>query len=212
MATTKAQRIGIWVIAAFMAVGTIGSFAIIVLANKNEQNDQAKIQALTTQYQKDVAAQAKELSDKYYPTFNEYRSRVAAFDADAVTELGKEDLVVGTGEELKAASSFTAYYIGWTPEGQIFDSSFKSGDQELDAPYTANPGEVIEGWSNGIEGMKVGGIRELTIPASQAYKDKGSGQYIKPNMPIKFVIMTVPTPKAVEVPEELIKYYQSKGY
>ena len=52
MATTKAQRIGIWIIAGFMAVGTIGSFAIIVLANSNDQKDQARLTQLTAEYQK----------------------------------------------------------------------------------------------------------------------------------------------------------------
>ena len=72
MATTKTQRIGIWIIAVFMAVGTIGSFAIIVLANSNSQTDQARVNELTAQYQKatdeykaKVDAQAKQLSDTH---------------------------------------------------------------------------------------------------------------------------------------------------
>ena len=68
MATTKTQRIGIWIIAVFMAVGTIGSFAIIVLANSNSQADTARYNELYAQYQKEQTAytektdaQAKEL-------------------------------------------------------------------------------------------------------------------------------------------------------
>ncbi len=207
MSATRGQKIGIWIIAIFMAVGTIGSFVIIILANQNQQSDQAKVNELTTKYQNDVAAQTKELSDKYYPTFSPYASRVSTFDAAGVSELKTEDLAVGDGETLTAESSFTAYYIGWTPDGKIFDQSIEGTG--LKAPFTASPGQVIEGWSNGVVGMKVNGVRELTIPADQAYGATGSGA-IPANTPLKFVMMVIPTPTPVEVPQALINY-QSTG-
>jgi FKBP-type peptidyl-prolyl cis-trans isomerase len=209
MATTKGQRIGIWIIAVFMAIGTIGSFAIIILSNKNSKNDQAHIQALTAQYQSDVAAQTKQLSDQYYSTFQPYASRPAAFDAKSVTTLKTEDLVAGTGDTLTATSSFTAYYLGWTPDGKVFDGSI-SGDS-LKQPFNVTPGSVIKGWTDGVVGMKVGGIRELTIPSDQAYGSTGSGSSIPPNTPIKFVVFVIPTPTEVPVPQELIDYYQKNG-
>lgn len=202
MAATKAQRIGIWIIAAFMLVGTIGSFAIIVLANSNAQSDQERYNSLVTEYQNAVKAQSEELSEKYYDEFNQYASRVGKFDADSVTELKTKDLKVGDGDELTSDSTFTAYYIGWTPNGVIFDSSLDDGS--LKAPFTASPGMVIEGWSEGVDGLKVGGVRELTIPAEQAYGETGSGESIPPNTPLKFVLMVIPTPEQVEVPQELI--------
>jgi len=218
MATTKAQRIGIWIIAAFMAVGTIGSFAIIVLANSNDQKDQARLNQLTADYQKQteayqakVAAQATELSKQYYETFNQYSSRPATFDKASVTELKTQDLVVGTGEDITAESSFTAYYIGWTPDGNIFDSSISSG--ALKAPITAAPGGVIKGWTQGAAGMKVGGIRELTIPSDLAYGESGQGESIPANTPLKFIVMTIPAPETIpqpDMPQELIEYY-TKG-
>lgn len=207
MATTKVQRIGIWIIAIFMAVGTIGSFAIIVLGNQNSQSDKDRFNTLYAQYQADVNNQAKQLSDKYYPTFSPYLSRVAPFDASSVTTLGKEDLVVGTGDAVTSASSFTAYYIGWNPSGKIFDSSFNDDKKSLKTPFTAQPGGVIKGWSDGVDGMKVGGIRELTIPAAEAYGSAGSGADIPPNTPLKFVLMIIPTPDQVPVPDELNKLY-----
>ncbi len=216
MATTKTQRIGIWIIALFMAVGTVGSFAIIVLANQNSQKDQARINDLTAQYQKasneyqkKVDAQTKELSDKYYPTFSQFASRPASFDKASVKDLSHEDLVVGTGDEITATSSFTAYYIGWTPDGKVFDGSISNG--ALKAPLTVTPGAVIEGWTQGAVGMKVGGVRELTIPSDLAYKDKGNGSSIPPNTPLKFVMMIIPTPETIpqpEIPQELLNYYQ----
>lgn len=215
MATTKTQRIGIWIIAVFMAVGTIGSFAIIVLANSNSQSDQARYKELYSQYQAEQTAytakadaQAKELSDQYYATFSQYASRPSTFDKNGVSELKTEDLVVGTGEELTDKSTFTAYYIGWTPDGHIFDQSISDG--ALKAPFTAAPGQVIKGWTQGVAGMKVGGVREITIPSDLGYGETGSGESIPPNTPLKFVVMTIPAPAMIEQPtpsEELTTLY-----
>jgi FKBP-type peptidyl-prolyl cis-trans isomerase len=217
MATTKTQRIGIWVIAAFMAVGTIGSFAIIVLANQNGQRDQAHINELMEDYQKESAeyqakvdAQAKELSDEHYGTFNKYAKRPASFDATSIKELTSVDLEKGDGETLTNESTFTAYYLGWTPDGKVFDGSIDG--KSLKAPITAAPGGVIKGWTDGVAGMKVGGVRELSIPADLAYGESGSGDSIPPNSPLKFVVMVIPTPEEIPQPEmsqELMNYYST---
>lgn len=217
MAATKAQRIGIWVIAVFMAVGTVGSFLAIILSNKNQQTDQARINQETAQYQKDytayqdkVNAQAAELSKQYFATFNQFASRPAAFDASSVKELKTNDLIVGTGDPITAESTFSAYYIGWNPSGKVFDSSI-NGDA-LKAPISASPGGVIPGWTAGANGMKVGGVRELTIPSDQAYGSAGSGTDIPPNTPLKFIVMVIPTPEQIAaptMPQDLQNYYQT---
>lgn len=219
MSATKGQRIGIWTIAAFMVVGTVGSFLTIILANQNQQTDQTRINELTAQYQKDyneyqakVDAQATQLSGQYFETFNQFATRPAAFDAASVTELQTSDIIVGDGAAITKDSSFTAYYIGWNPTGKVFDGSIE-GDA-LKAPFDVTPGGVIPGWTQGADGMKIGGVRELTIPASLAYGETGSGADIPANTPIKFIIMIIPTPENIEapaMPPELIKYYQSGG-
>jgi len=208
MAATKVQRIGIWVIAAFMLVGTIGSFVAIVLANGNQQTDKELAQAEYSKYQKQVADQETELSAKYFDTFNQYANRPAAFDAAGVTELKTNDLVVGNGDTLTEESSFTAYYLGWNPTGKVFDGSIDGN--KLKAPFSVTPGGVIEGWTKGAVGMKVGGIRELTIPSAQAYGETGSGEDIPANTPIKFIVMVIPTPEQVQPSAKLIEYY-NKG-
>lgn len=220
MAATKAQRIGIWIIAVFMLVGSIGLIILPIFVNDNQAVDQAKFNEISAQYQADyeayqekVDAQAAELSATYYPIFSPYQSRVAAFDKGSVTELGIEDLVIGDGETLTAESSFTAYYIGWNPDGTVFDGSIDG--ESLKAPFTASPGSVIEGWTQGVVGMNVGGIRELTIPSDLAYGETGSGDDIPANTPIKFVMMVIPTPETIEAPEipaELLQYYQTGSY
>jgi len=207
MAATKTQRIGIWIIAAFMLVGTIGSFVAIVLANSNQQSDKDLAKAEYAKYQKQVNDQKTELSKKYFDTFNQYASRPAAFDAAGVTELKTNDLVVGSGDTLTADSSFTAYYLGWNPTGKVFDGSIDGNS--LKSPFNVSPGGVIEGWTKGVVGMKVGGIRELTIPAAQAYGETGSGEDIPPNTPIKFIVMVIPTPEQIQPSEQLVKYYNA---
>jgi len=214
MSATKAQRIGIWTIAVFMFVGTIGSFAAIVLANNNSQSDKERAQAAyaayqqeATEYQKKVDAQAAELSKVYFNTFNQYATAPAAFDAASVTELKTNDLVIGNGADITADSSFSAYYLGWNPSGKVFDGSIEGS--ALKAPIPAAPGGVIEGWTKGAAGMKVGGVRELTIPASLAYGASAKGDDIPANTPLKFIIFIIPTPEAIPSPQpsqELLNY------
>lgn len=214
---TRGQRIGIWIIAAFMLVGTIGSFIAIVLSNSNQQSDKDRAQTLYAAYQKEAAAyqvkvdaQAAELSKQYFDSFNAYSSKPAAFDAKGVTELKTEDLVVGTGADISADSSFSAYYLGWNPTGKVFDGSINDTKDALKAPLAVTPGGVIEGWTKGVVGMKVGGIRELSIPSAQAYGETGSGTDIPANTPIKFIVMIIPTPEVITQPqpsEKLIEYY-----
>jgi len=89
-----------------------------------------------------------------------------------VTELKVEDIKVGTGAEAKTGDNVTVHYSGWLVDGTKFDSSVDSGQ-----PFTfgVGKGEVIAGWDQGVEGMKVGGVRRLTIPASLGYGDEGAG-------------------------------------
>src|ERR1044072_1958906 len=128
MATPKSQRIGIWIIAIVMVVGTLLSFVVMVLSSKNDMTDQARIQQLSSDYQKDYAeyqkkvdAQAKDLSGKYYDSFKQYKDDAAKFDKSDVKSLKKNDLKTGDGAKLTEKSTFTAYYIGGTPDGEVFD-------------------------------------------------------------------------------------------
>lgn len=218
MATKRSQRIGIWIIAIVLVVSTIAMFVALMLAPGNEAADQRRAEELQAQYMAEmeeheerVQAQAAELSEQYYDDFIQYRDRVGEFDAD-VDELTHEDLVTGDGEALTSESTFTAYYIGWTPDGEIFDSSINDEDEALNAPITAGPGMVIEGWIEGVDGMNIGGVREITIPAEQAYGEQGSGEAIAPNTPLRFVMMVIPEPETIEQPEPpqaLMNYYQT---
>ena len=222
MATPKSQRIGIWIIAGVMLIGTLGGFIAMMVAPGNEAKDKAALEAASAEYtkateerQKKVDAQTAELSAKYFAEFSAFSSRVGAFSKDDIKELKTEDLKVGDGEEIVADTAFSVYYIGWNPEGVIFDQSIDG--ENLKAPFAidgpANT-SVIEGWQKGLIGMKIGGVRELTIPSDQAYGETGSGDTIPANTPLKFIVMAIPRPEeipAAKMPEVLRKEYEKYG-
>jgi peptidylprolyl isomerase len=104
----------------------------------------------------------------------------------APTKLVIKDLITGTGPEAAAGQSVTVNYVGVLFKGgKEFDASWKRSE-----PFTfaLGKGQVIPGWDQGVPGMKVGGRRELIIPAALAYGAKGSPPTIPPNAPLVFVI------------------------
>ena len=102
------------------------------------------------------------------------------------TKLETKDLIVGTGPEAKAGQSVTVNYVGVLYKGgKEFDASWKRKEP---FNFILGKGQVIPGWDQGIVGMKVGGRRELIIPASLAYGAKGSGAAIPPNSALVFVV------------------------
>jgi len=206
--TTSAQRIGIWIIVVALSIGTLASFAAIIFSNQNQATDETSLNDAYADYQSDLQKQANELSGVYYEEFNGYASRVGTFDKASVTELKTEDLKVGDGAEVTTDSSYAAYYIGWNPEGKIFDQSIADG--KLKNPLDVTPStSLISGWTTGMQGMKIGGVREITIPSDLAYGESGQGEDIPANTPLKFIVMAVPTPEEVPVPKVLQDYYNS---
>lgn len=98
-----------------------------------------------------------------------------------------EDLKIGDGYEVKPGGAVVALYHGTRKsDGKVFDSAFERGE-----PIAFPLSGVIEGWQKGVPGMKVGGVRRLTIPAALAYGERGAGQDIPPNTDLVFVIQLV---------------------
>lgn len=83
-----------------------------------------------------------------------------------------EDIEVGSGEEAVAGKVITAHYTGTLEDGTVFDSSVSRG---VPFSFVLGAGQVIQGWDLGIQGMKVGGKRMLTIPPELAYGDRAIG-------------------------------------
>lgn len=93
------------------------------------------------------------------------------------------DQVVGTGEAAVAGQNVSVHYTGWLESGKKFDSSVDRG-QPFSFPLGA--GRVIKGWDEGVQGMKVGGKRKLTIPSDLGYGSRGAGGVIPPNATLVF--------------------------
>jgi FKBP-type peptidyl-prolyl cis-trans isomerase len=93
------------------------------------------------------------------------------------------DQVVGTGEAAVAGKNVSVHYTGWLENGKKFDSSVDRG-QPFSFPLGG--GRVIKGWDEGVQGMKVGGKRKLTIPSDLGYGSRGAGGVIPPNATLIF--------------------------
>lgn len=186
MAATKAQQIGIWIIAVVLTVGTVGGFLAAILTNKNNAADTAAQQAeynkQLAEYTKQAKAQAQQNADNS-EALEGYSA--APFNGAAVTSLQKQILVAGTGDEVKATDTVNVSYFGWKTDGVIFDSSKKKG--MADAPVSLSLSQVIKGWTDGLSGQRVGSVVKLVIPSDEAYGAQGSG-IIPANEPLTFII------------------------
>ncbi|MGM0930777.1 FKBP-type peptidyl-prolyl cis-trans isomerase [Arthrobacter sulfonylureivorans] len=105
---------------------------------------------------------------------------------DTPQDLVIEDIIVGDGAEAKAGDTVSTHYVGvaWST-GEEFDASWNRG-APLD--FRVGVGQVIQGWDQGLLGMKVGGRRRLEIPAHLAYGDRGAGSAIAPGESLIFVV------------------------
>ena len=96
-----------------------------------------------------------------------------------------EDLVVGSGEAAASGQKVTVHYTGWLTNGTKFDSS---KDRNEPFVFGLGKGQVIRGWDEGVQGMKVGGKRKLTIPPAMGYGARGAGGVIPPNATLVFEV------------------------
>ena len=101
-------------------------------------------------------------------------------------QLEIEDIVEGDGEEATAGRVVEVHYVGvsWST-GQEFDASWNRGDT---FKFGLGKGQVIQGWDQGVAGMKVGGRRRITIPPNLAYGKRGAGGVIGPDETLVFVV------------------------
>jgi len=107
-------------------------------------------------------------------------------DPTPPTDLVITDLTVGDGAEATAGSTVSVHYVGVAHStGEEFDASYNRG-----APlqFRLGIGQVISGWDTGVQGMKVGGRRQLVIPPHLGYGDRGAGGVIKPGETLVFVV------------------------
>jgi peptidylprolyl isomerase len=107
-------------------------------------------------------------------------------DGPVPCTLDVQDIVVGTGAAAKAGDQLTMKYVGVLyATGKQFDASWDRGQ---DFPFQLGAGNVIQGWDQGLVGMKAGGRRQLVIPPALGYGDQGAGADIPPGATLIFVV------------------------
>ncbi|MDZ5620887.1 FKBP-type peptidyl-prolyl cis-trans isomerase [Nocardioides bizhenqiangii] len=114
------------------------------------------------------------------------KPEIEFFDPEPPADLVVTDVTVGDGAEATAGSNVSVHYVGVAhSSGEEFDASYNRG-----APlqFRLGVGQVIQGWDTGVQGMKVGGRRQLVIPPHLGYGDRGAGGAIKPGETLIFVV------------------------
>lgn len=95
-----------------------------------------------------------------------------------------DDAIVGEGQEAKSGNHVTVHYTGMFPDGRVFDSSRERNPFQ----FVLGGGMVIQGWDEGVAGMRVGGKRNLVIPPSLGYGDAGAGGVIPGGATLHFEV------------------------
>jgi peptidylprolyl isomerase len=105
---------------------------------------------------------------------------------DAPNDLVVTDVHEGDGDEAVAGKQVLVHYVGVAHStGEEFDASYNRGEP---LAFRLGVGQVISGWDQGVQGMKVGGRRQLVIPPHLGYGDRGAGGVIKPGETLIFVV------------------------
>ncbi|HEX8082792.1 MAG TPA: FKBP-type peptidyl-prolyl cis-trans isomerase [Solirubrobacteraceae bacterium] len=116
----------------------------------------------------------------------EAKPEIGKPSGDPPTKLVKEDIVVGKGRKAKEGDQVTVHYVGVNfSTGDQFDASWDRGEP---TSFTLAKGRLIDGWVQGMKGMRVGGRRKLVIPPELGYGEAGSPPAIPPNETLVFVI------------------------
>jgi FKBP-type peptidyl-prolyl cis-trans isomerase len=96
-----------------------------------------------------------------------------------------DDTIEGSGATAAAGQNVSVHYTGWLLDGTKFDSSKDRNDP---FEFKLGAGQVIRGWDEGVQGMKIGGTRKLTIPPQLGYGARGAGGVIPPNATLVFEV------------------------
>ena len=108
------------------------------------------------------------------------------FDPEPPNDLIVTELTEGDGAEATPGSTVSVHYVGVAHStGEEFDASYNRGEP---LSFRLGVGQVISGWDQGVQGMKVGGRRKLVIPPHLGYGDRGAGGVIKPGETLIFVV------------------------
>lgn len=195
--TQKAQRLGIILIVLIFVASTIGVAVYTVIDNNRQNNLTADQQKMIDEAQKSANKEnampltcATDLSLKYSATPPLKGKPLPNYTPSAIPQLSCIILAEGSGEVVvKSSDTVTVNYTGATASnGTVFESSLDSG-----TPATFPLNGVIQGWTQGLPGMKVGETRRLLIPSALGYGEAGSGSSIPPNTDLVFDVTLIQT-------------------
>ena len=193
--TSWKQRLVAVAVMGVMLIGTLMTYAFLIInkGETQEQKNEKEMAEIQEGIRTRMAAAADKMSDQYFGEFIKYK-KAEAFNANTANSkpLQKKDLKEGTGKELtKGDTDYYAYYIGYCADESIFDSSFddKEKPSKLGAPIRGKG--LIAGWTEGVIGMKLGGVREIIMPGELAYGETRSDICGMKNAPLKFIVMAV---------------------
>lgn len=229
--TSVWQRVVILVVAAILVASMIVAYIMIVLGGQNSTtNDTAELEEktneLTARYDeksKELEELAQPLGERYFDSFKEYLKSAKSYNSASANASGLaiEDIKTGTGKTLaEDDTDYLAYYVGWCPDGSIFSSSYDDTENPtaLNAPIDPSNG-LIEGWEQGVVGMKIGGVRQITMSGDLAY---GDTQEIcgATNSPLKFIVMPIERDEKIaellndisDIRMELLSIYYGASY
>jgi FKBP-type peptidyl-prolyl cis-trans isomerase len=157
------RRIAIFTIVGAFVLSSVGFSGLVVwdLTRNKDSSQQTSTEDIQKQLQEQLANQNKE------------------------GKLESTDIKIGEGAEASPGKKVTVHYTGTLTDGKKFDSSL---DRNQPFTFELGSGQVIQGWDQGVVGMKVGGKRKLVIPASLAYGEQSPSPDIPPNSTLVFEI------------------------
>ena len=220
--TSLKQRIFIIVIAIIMVGSIIASYAAIVISgakgsstdSTTSEIDEKKLAEYQDNYDK-LVEEFKKVSKSDYDEFIKYKSEIKAYNENSVNDANDveiKDLKEGTGAEV-TDDNYLAYYVGWCADETVFDSTFDNNDNPSAFAKILDPSlGMIEGWNQGVKGMKLNGIRRISMPGELAYGESMEicGGY---NKPLRFIVMAVPKEESLTaLAEKLDEAYMKVEY
>jgi FKBP-type peptidyl-prolyl cis-trans isomerase len=169
----KKQKENMGVIVSFIVIAAVIGLIIYILMNQNSKivgDNSVETKISDNQIKDQTTSESNTTKEQVKPIQNKMETNTKTLSnftpVSKTTKLEKIDLVVGSGEEVKAGATVSVHYTGAVAAtGVIFQSSKDFGTEPVTFPLSG----VIKGWTDGIPGMKVGGTRRLVIPADQAY-------------------------------------------
>lgn len=206
--TTWKQRLLAGIIAALLLGSSVAVYVAVVIGNKSASSvDTEAAEELMKKYEEKYAeyqeiynsyeSSVSSLMSEKFNSVTSMKSYVKSYNKNSANEgLKKEDIKIGAGDPITASSTgYGAFYIGWCSDESTFDFSFDDYENptKLKAPLAVlDTTQLIPGWYQGVDGMKVGGTRIVTIPGELAYGEAREDICDGKNSPLKFIIKTVP--------------------